>query len=68
MKTLSDFVQEEVSTSIGDMIDRSNFATPGNTMGMGDLKPPTYKDPGSDVFGTTRKEKKKKQKCEEKTD
>jgi len=68
MKKLSDFVGEEVSTSIGDMIDKSTFATPGNTMGMGDLKPPTYKDPGSDVFGTTRKEKKKKKQKEETTD
>ena len=60
MKSLAEYIKEEVAQSLGDMMDKSTFATPGNTMGMGDLKPPTLKDPGSDIFGTTRKEKKKR--------
>ena len=69
MKSLSEYIKEEVACSLGDMMDKSNFATPGNTMGMGDLKPPQLKEPGSDVFGTTRKEPdKKKKKKKEKND
>lgn len=71
MKPLSEYLHEEVAISLGTMMDRSNFATPGNTMGMGDPKLPTPAEPGSgDVMGITRKdkEKKKKAKTEEKVD
>ena len=66
MKKLSEYIEEEVSISVGDMIANSTFATPGNTMGMGDPQLPTVKDPGTDIFGTTRKEKPKKKKKEKK--
>lgn len=65
MKKLSDYIQEEVAISLGTMMDRSNFATPGNTMGMGNPKPPTPAEPGSgDVMGITKKDKPKKKKKE----
>jgi len=64
MKKLSEYIEEEVAISIGDMIDGSNFATPGNTMGMGDPQLPTLKDPGTDIFGTTRTAKPKRKKKE----
>lgn len=65
MKTLSEYIKEEISASIG--VDNANsnyatYATPGNTMGMGDVKPPTLNEPGSDILGKTEKEKKKKKK------
>lgn len=66
MKKLSEYIEEEVSISVGDMISNSTFATPGNTMGMGAPQLPTAKDPGTDIFGTTRKEKPNKKKKEKK--
>lgn len=66
MKSLYQYINEEVAISIGDMEAKSTFSTPGNTMGMGDLKPPTVKEPGSDIFGTTRKEKHKRKPYTEK--
>lgn len=68
MKSLSQHIREEVSISLGDTMANSTFATPGNTMGIGNVKPPSLKEPGSgDIFGTTRKErpKNKKKKREE---
>jgi hypothetical protein len=62
MKTLSEYIKEEISASIGAENANSNYATPGNTMGMGDVKPPTLNEPGSDILGKTDKEKKKKKK------
>ena len=62
MKNLKDYLKEEVAQSLGDMMDRSTYATPGNTMGMGDPKPPTPEEFGSDLFGITKKDKKKKKK------
>jgi hypothetical protein len=62
MKNLSEYIKEEVSVSIGTENANSNYATPGNTMGMGDLKPPTINEPGSDMLGKTEKGKKKKKK------
>ena len=62
MKNLSEYIKEEVSVSIGAENTNSNYATPGNTMGMGDLKAPTLNEPGSDMLGKTEKEKKKKKK------
>ena len=62
MKNLSEYIKEEVTTSIGVENANSNYATPGNTMGMGDLKAPTLNEPGSDILGKTEKEKKKKKK------
>ena len=72
MKSLVEYIKEcgaeasGIAPSIGDMEAASNFATPGNTMGMGNPKLPTYKEPGTDTFGVTSKmpqtEKKKKKK------
>lgn len=62
MKNLSDYINEEVSVSIGTENANSNCATPGNTMGMGDLKAPTVNEPGSDMLGKTESDKKKKKK------
>ena len=62
MKTLTEYLKEEVSTSLGDAMARSTYATPGNTMGMGDPKPPTPEEFGSELFGITKKDKKKKKK------
>ena len=64
MKSLVDYIKEEVACSLGSMMDNSTFMTPGQVMGMGDPKPPTPEEPGSDLFGTTRKEKPKKKKKE----
>ena len=64
MKKLSKYIEEEVSTSLGDAIADSTFATPGNTIGMGDPKLPTCKDPGTDIFGTTKTAKPKRKKKE----
>lgn len=79
MKHLRDFVEDciasggdmipgGVAPSIGAMKAASSYATPGNTLGMGNPKPPTAEEPGSgDVFGITRKaNKKKKEKEKEK--
>lgn len=66
MKKLSEYIDEEVAISLGDMMSNSTFATPGNTMGVGNPQLPTVKEPGSgDVFGKTRKEKPKKKKEKE---
>ena len=62
MKNLSEYIKEEVTVSIGAENANSNYATPGNTMGMGDLKAPTLNEPGTDMLGKTEKEKKKKKK------
>lgn len=65
IKPLAEYVAEEVAISLGDMMANSTFMTPGNTMGMGDPKPPTPEEPGSgDLMGTTRKDKPKKKKKE----
>lgn len=65
MKSLVDYIKEEVAGSLGAMMDNSTFMTPGQVMGMGDPKPPTPEEPGSgDLLGTTRKEKPKKKKKE----
>lgn len=65
MKSLVDYIKEEVACSLGSMMDNSTFMTPGKVMGMGDPKPPTPEEPGSgDLLGTTRKEKPKKKKKE----
>lgn len=61
---LNKYIAEEVSTSLGDAIANSTFATPGNTMGMGAPQLPTYKDPGTDIFGTTKTAKIKRKKKE----
>ena len=60
MKTLKEYIEESVAISVGDMEAKSTYATPGNTMGMGNVKFPTVEEPGSDVFGTTRKDRRKK--------
>lgn len=61
MKNLSDYIKEEISVSIGTETANSTYATPGNTMGIGDPKPPTVEEPGSgDLMGKTTKKKKKK--------
>lgn len=61
MKTLIDYLKEEVTVSIGTQNAASTNSTPGNTMGIGNPKPPTLEEPGSgDLFGKTRKEKRKK--------
>lgn len=61
MKNLSDYIKEEIAVSIGTEITNSTYATPGNTTGMGNLKPPTVEEPGSDgLLGKTTKKKKKK--------
>jgi hypothetical protein len=61
MKKLSDYIREEVSVSIGDHVAGSLNSTPANTMGMGDVKPPSPENVGSgDKFGITRKSKKKR--------
>lgn len=76
MKSLVDYIKEDgeavgIAPSIGSMEDagRVDFASPGNTLGMGNPKPPTYKEPGTDLFGMTSKmvqtEKKKKKKKKE---
>ena len=63
MKSLVEYIEEDVSVSLGTEISNSNYATPGNTSGMGNPKPPTPEEPGSgDIFGKTRKEKKIKRK------
>ena len=76
MKNLVDYIKEcgaeasGIAPSIGDMEDVSNFATPGNTMGLGNPKLPTCKEPGTDTFGVTskmvqqKKDNKKKKKKE----
>jgi len=65
MKSLVDYIKEEVACSLGSMMDNSTFMTPGQVMGMGDPKPPTPEEPGSgDLLGTTRKDKPKKKKKE----
>lgn len=61
MKNLFDYIKEEISSSIGTEIDNSTYATPGNTTGIGNPKPPTIEEPGSgDLLGKTTKKKKKK--------
>ena len=61
MKKLSDYIKEEIAVSIGTEISNSTYATPGNTTGMGNPKPPTFDEPGSgDLLGKTTKKKKKK--------
>lgn len=61
MKKLSDYIKEEISVSIGTEVANSTYATPGNTTGMGNPKPPTLDEPGSgDLLGKTIKKKKKK--------
>lgn len=62
MKSLKEYIEESVAISVGDMETKSTYATPGNTTGMGDVKPPTLEEPGSDVFGTTRKDRRNKKK------
>lgn len=62
MKSLKEYIEEAVAISVGDMEAKSTFATPGNTTGMGDIKPPTLEEPGSDIFGITKKEKQNKKK------
>lgn len=62
MKSLKEYIEESVAISVGDMEAKSTYATPGNTTGMGDVKPPTLEEPGSDVFGTTRKDRRNKKK------
>jgi hypothetical protein len=63
MKNLSEYIKEEISVSIGTEVDNSTYATPGNTTGMGNPKPPTPEEPGSgDLLGKTRKDKHKKKK------
>lgn len=65
MKSLVDYIKEEVACSLGTMMDNSTFMTPGQVMGMGNPKLPTLEEPGSgDLFGTTRKDKPKKKKKE----
>lgn len=65
IKSLAEYVKEEVAISLGNMIANSTFMTPGNTIGMGDPKLPTPEEPGSgDLMGTTRKDKYKKKKKE----
>lgn len=66
MKNLSEYIKEEVTVSIGTENANSNYATPGNTMGMGDLKAPTLNEPGSDILGKTEKEKRKRKKKKKK--
>lgn len=66
MKSLYHYINEDVAISISDMEAKSTFSTPGNTMGMGNLKPPTVEEPGTDIFGTTRKEKRKRKAYTEK--
>jgi hypothetical protein len=61
MKKLSDYIKEEIAVSIGTEAANSTYATPGNTTGMGNPKPPTVEEPGSgDLLGKTTKKKKKK--------
>ena len=61
MKDLSEYIREEISVSIGTEVASSTYATPGNTTGVGDPKPPTLDEPGSgDLLGKTTKKKKKK--------
>lgn len=61
MKDLSEYIREEISVSIGTEVANSTYATPGNTTGVGDPKPPTLEEPGSgDLLGKTTKKKKKK--------
>lgn len=61
MKNLSDYIKEEISVSVGTEIANSTYATPGNTTGMGNPKPPTLEEPGSEsLLGKTTKKKKKK--------
>ena len=62
MKSLKEYIEEAVAISVGYMEAKSTYATPGNTTGMGDVKPPTLEEPGSDVFGITRKDKRNKKK------
>lgn len=76
MKSLVEYIKEcgaeasGIAPSIGSMEDagKVEFASPSNTLGMGNPKPPTYKEHGTDTFGTTskmvqqKKEKKKKKK------
>jgi hypothetical protein len=61
MKNLSDYIKEEIAVSVGTEIANSTYATPGNTTGMGNPKPPTLEEPGSEgLLGKTTKKKKKK--------
>lgn len=61
MKSLSEYIKEEISVSIGTEAANSTYATPGNTTGIGNPKPPTLDEPGSgDLLGKTIKKKKKK--------
>ena len=62
MKSLKEYIEEAVAISVGDMEAKSTFATPGNTTGMGDIKPPTLEEPGSEICGRTKKEKQNKKK------
>ena len=62
MKSLKEYIEEAVAISVGDMEAKSTYATPGNTTGIGDVKPPTLEEPGSDVFGITRKARRNKTK------
>lgn len=85
MKNLSDYIKEDgIAPSIGAETSASEFATPGNTSGMGNPITPDGDKPGSgDRFDTDektakalkekfRKRKKKEGTCtkceEEKTD
>ena len=62
MKSLKEYIEEAVAISVGDMEAKSTYATPGNTTGMGDVKPPTLEEPGSGAFEITRKDKRNKKK------
>ena len=48
-----------IAQPIGDMeaSGKVTFATPGNTMGMGNPKLPTPGEPGSEIFGASKKMK-----------
>ena len=62
MKSLTEYIREEfagngsgIAPSVGAQIAHSSYATPGNTMGMGDPKFPEPEEPGSgDIYGVTR--------------
>lgn len=76
MKSLVDYISEEaagngagIAPSLGAQMAASSFATPGNTLGIGDPKFPTPEEPGSgDILGVTRREKTGKVKKEKKDD
>lgn len=69
MKSLREYILEDgeaggIAPSLGAMMDagKVEFASPSNTMGMGNPKLPTEKDPGSEPLGCTKKMNKKKKK------